>query len=142
MKFKWIWMRYFGMVLVTVSAAACASEEGRWYSDQQIVVGQQVFKQNCAACHGEQAQGTLEWRKRDANGNLPPPPLNGAAHAWHHPMSVLLRTIERGGVPLGGTMPAFANQLVQEDRLAAIAYFQDFWSDEIYRGWVERGGLK
>ena len=56
-------------------------------------------------------------------------------------MSVLLRTIERGGIPLGGTMPGFGNQLSDAEKRMAIAYFQSFWSEAIYRDWLGRGGL-
>ena len=55
---------------------------GRWYSQQQLDNGAQVFATNCSVCHGDQAQGlTADWRSRQANGSFPPPPLNGSAHA-------------------------------------------------------------
>jgi hypothetical protein len=31
--------------------------------------------------------------------------------------------------------------LSNEEKLAAVAYFQDFWDEEIYLSWVDRGGL-
>ena len=137
------WKRGCQLIVVTMflTTTACTSQEGRWYTQAQVETGRQVFKLNCAVCHGEMAQGTAEWRSRDASGNLPPPPLNGTAHVWHHPMSVLLRTIERGGIPLGGTMPGFGNQLSDAEKRMAIAYFQSFWSEAIYRDWLGRGGL-
>lgn len=110
----------------------------RWYSESQVSVGEQLFQNNCASCHGDQAQGLVtDWKKTLPDGSYPPPPLNGTAHAWHHPLPQLLRTIEQGGVPLGGVMPGFANKLSEKERLAVIAYFQNFWSDEIYQRWDE-----
>lgn len=115
---------------------------GRWYSQNQVDDGRQVFMDNCALCHGANAQGTVaNWQRRLDDGSLPPPPLNGSAHAWHHPRSVLLQVINEGGIPLGGNMPAFREILEEAEKLAAIAYFQSFWEDEIYQQWGQMGGI-
>ena len=113
----------------------------RWYNNEQVLVGAQVFAEHCAVCHGDNAEGRVsDWRQRLDDGSLPPPPLNGSAHAWHHPNSVLLQVINNGGTLFGGTMPAFVDVLGKPDKLAAIAYFQNFWSDEIYAQWTQMGG--
>ena len=92
-------------------------------------------------CHGENAEGLVsDWRQRLDDGSLPPPPLNGTAHAWHHPNAVLLQVINNGGAAFGGKMPAFAEVLDESEKLAAIAYFQNFWSDKIYAQWTQIGG--
>ncbi|MEX2468945.1 MAG: cytochrome c [Pseudohongiellaceae bacterium] len=122
-------------------AGAPAAQTGRWYSAAQMEQGAQVFAQNCAVCHGERAQGLSDdWRQRLDDGSLPPPPLNGSAHAWHHPLPVLLQVINQGGAEFGGKMPGFAELLSEQERLAAIAYFQSFWSEEIYAQWQQMGG--
>jgi mono/diheme cytochrome c family protein len=116
-------------------------QTGRWYSEEQLQAGEQLFLENCAVCHGQQAQGlAANWRQRLDDGSLPPPPLNGTAHAWHHPLSVLLQVIDEGGVALGGTMPGFADTLDEEEKRAVIAWFQSFWSEEIYGQWLQMGG--
>ena len=116
---------------------------GRWYSVEQVQKGSRVFQDQCAQCHGVQAQGiTADWRMRLEDGSFPAPPLNGSAHAWHHPLSVLLQVINRGGVPLGGQMPAFANRISDKEKLAAIAYFQSFWNDDLYGNWEQMGGTE
>ena len=123
-------------------ATGSSSETQRWYSRAQVDQGQDVFANNCAVCHGGQAEGlTEDWRQRLPDGSFPPPPLNGSAHAWHHPLFQLVQTIETGGIPYGGQMPPFAEVLGNEDMLAAIAYFQSFWNEEIYLSWLDRGGL-
>ena len=115
--------------------------DGRWYTHEQIELGNQVYEKNCMVCHAANAAGSKDWMKRDANGKFLPPPLNGTAHTWHHPRSILKRTIIKGGVQLGGSMPGFAEKLSEAEMLAAIAYVQSFWSDKIYNAWKERGGL-
>lgn len=123
-------------------SSASLTAEPRWYSQDQVNTGKEVFAQNCAVCHGDRAQGLVEnWRQRLPDGSFPPPPLNGSAHAWHHPLFQLIQTVETGGVPYGGQMPAFAELLSDEEKRAAVAYFQDFWDEEIYLSWVDRGGL-
>lgn len=115
---------------------------GRWYSQAQLESGAGIFQQHCASCHGREAEGLVaDWRARQADGSLPPPPLNGSAHAWHHPLPVLLQVINDGGAPYGGKMPAFAEQLSATEKRAVIAYFQDFWDDETYQQWLQMGGI-
>lgn len=110
----------------------------RWYSAEQVSEGRALFRQYCAVCHGMKAEATPNWKTPDANGSYPPPPLNGTAHAWHHPLSVLDSVIRDGGQPVGGLMPAWGSVLNEAQRKAVIASFQDYWSDEIYQLWLER----
>ena len=114
------------------------ADTGRWYTQTQVDEGKSLYNQYCAACHGPEAASTPQWRKPDANGNYPPPPLNGTAHAWHHPLSVLDMVIREGGQPLGGVMPAWGSVLNLNQRMAIVASFQAYWSDEIYSLWLER----
>jgi len=101
--------------------------------------GGQLFQQNCAVCHGQQAQGLSEnWRQADQEGKLPPPPLNGTAHAWHHPKRVLVSTIKNGTAKLGGNMPGWEGKLNDAEINSIIAWFQSKWSDEIYAAWYKR----
>lgn len=116
---------------------------GRWFTQNQVAEGKAVFQTHCAECHGKEAQGLADdWRKTLTDGSYPPPPLNGTAHAWHHPLKMLQRNIQRGGIPLGGKMPSFKDKINDNEQLAAIAFFQNFWNDEIYNVWLERGGLE
>lgn len=111
---------------------------GRWYTQQQVESGQALYQAHCAACHGNEAEGLADdWRRRDDNGNYPPPPLNGTAHAWHHSLTVLERTIMDGGLALGGVMPGYSGVLSSLEARSTVAYFQSFWSDDIYQTWEE-----
>lgn len=137
-------------LLVTLGVAGCSEKQteipglpnqpdtGRWYSLALLNQGQSLYARNCASCHGTNAEGTADWKTPNANGDYPPPPLNGSAHAWHHPLSVLYQVIQLGGQPTGGTMPAWQGKLDQQQTLAIIASFQDYWSDETYQIWLQR----
>ena len=123
-------------ILLCSSTFSFASEP--WYTEDQRARGDVLFQSNCQVCHGKAGVATQDWRKRDANGNLPPPPLNGTAHTWHHSPAVLIKTMQEGGSKLGGTMPGFADKLSLEDMVAIVGYLNSLWPDEIYSRWLER----
>ena len=110
----------------------------RWYTLAIVTEGEEIFNEYCASCHGKKAESTKLWKTVDKNGNYPPPPLNGTAHAWHHSLAIMDQVIRAGGKPLGGVMPAWEGILSEGQRLKAIASFQQYWSDEVYERWLER----
>jgi mono/diheme cytochrome c family protein len=102
----------------------------------KVMRGRKLFTQNCASCHGSQAQGAPQWSTPGADGKYPPPALNGTAHTWHHPTIVLKRTIREGTIAIGGKMPPWGDKLSDADMEAIIAWFQSHWPDEIYDTWA------
>lgn len=117
----------------------------RWSSQEQVVSGRAVYLEYCQVCHGTRAQGQPRWKHLDANGLLPPPPLDGTGHAWHHPLAVLREEILTGSVgdPFGN-MPPWEGVLSETQIVAAIAYFQSLWPPDVYRFWwreMQRGQL-
>ena len=56
-------------------------------------------------------------------------------------MKALVYTIKNGGKPFGGKMPGFEKVLSEEEIKDVIAYFQNFWNDEIYQNWAQRSKL-
>jgi mono/diheme cytochrome c family protein len=127
-------------VLVLLPGAATAER----VTDPQILAeGRRVFQQHCAVCHGSEAQGLVEdWKKPGADGKYPPPPLNGTAHAWHHPLSQLTRVVKDGTAKLGGNMPGWGGTLSDAQIENSLHYVISLWSEEIFRGWEERGGYQ
>lgn len=109
-----------------------------------LAMGQQLFLQHCAQCHGEKAGGAPNWQQPDPEGKYPAPPLNGTGHAWHHPMQALRHTIRQGTIRMGGNMPAWGSELTNEQIDAIIFWFQFQWPDEIYQAWArmdrQKGG--
>lgn len=105
----------------------------RWYKPFHVEYGKQVYAQHCASCHGADAEGAANWTKRDETGRFPPPPLNGTAHAWHHPMGQLIHVI-RFSRP-NSAMPAWDETLSPGDIYSVIAWFQSLWPEEVYATW-------
>ena len=100
----------------------------------KVMNGARLYAKNCAQCHGPRAEGVLHWRQRDVNGNFPPPPLNGTAHAWHHPRKQLAYTIKTGG----RVMPPFGSKLNDSEVSNIIDWMVSLWPDEIYASWAVR----
>ncbi|MFT5502283.1 MAG: mono/diheme cytochrome c family protein [Woeseiaceae bacterium] len=134
-------MRIFLPVLIILTLVACAKPAttvaGRWYTEEQVVAGAPLYQTYCAVCHAADGSATAEWKTPGADGNYPPPPLNGTAHTWHHPLELLDYTIVNGGVEYGGVMPGFGEALDEAQRLAIVAWFQSLWTDDIYDKWLE-----
>jgi len=139
-----------GSLILSVFLVACDTDnltadnsnkkvKDRWYTSAQLISGKQVFSNNCAACHGDKGQSLVDdWKETLADGSFPAPPLNGTAHTWHHSKKILLRTINKGGVSLGGTMPAFKDKLTDKQKDDVIAYVMSLWSDKVYKAWKNR----
>ena len=122
----------------SADAPKIESVGSRWYTADGVSRGGPIFARLCADCHGKIAQGSFTWRQRGADGKFPPPPLNGKAHAWHHPIRALGSQIKFGAPGGSGSMPGFAQTLSDQDVNDLIAWFQDKWSDEIYAVWLVR----
>jgi len=103
----------------------------------QLARGGKIFQQNCAQCHGVNAEAAPNWHKPGPDGKNPPPPLNGTAHAWHHPMPALKYTIREGTLAIGGNMPAWKDKLSEQDIEDVIAWFQAKWPDELWQVWAK-----
>lgn len=145
-------MRNFPIVIIAVAGLTACSDEGaresrvqqtqprevhvmRNLDTAQIQRGHGLFLQNCAVCHGSNAEGAQNWNQPDASGKYPAPPLNGTGHAWHHPRQALITTINFGTARLGGSMPAWRDKLSEQEINDIIAWFQSQWPDEIYGAW-------
>lgn len=124
-----------GLLAITFASARAEERVPRDFDFLQMKRGGQLFQQNCAVCHGKQAEGSPNWQQAGPDGKYPPPPLNGTAHAWHHPTKVLMDVIKNGTQRIGGNMPPWKDKLTDEQIRDIIAWFQAKWPDEIYAAW-------
>jgi mono/diheme cytochrome c family protein len=112
---------------------------------ERVAQGEQLYRQYCAGCHGANLEGAPDWRKRLADGSLPPPPHDSSGHTWHHPDELLARIILEGGEKLyGGTMPAFGNRLTREQANMILEYFKSRWGkdEREYQWWMTMIGAQ
>jgi len=129
-----------GLLLSVISNPASAQTTNERGHDPTVLrAGRTLFRKNCAVCHGWDAEGiTPDWQVRNEDGKLPPPPLNGTAHAWHHPTSVLTQIVKDGTAKLGGTMPAWRDELSDADIMSILQWITSLWPDELYEAWLAR----
>jgi mono/diheme cytochrome c family protein len=108
-------------------------------SKPDLALGERVYAQHCAACHGAKLEGQPNWRKPLANGRMPAPPHDDSGHTWHHPDEVLFGITKNGLVapyaPPGyqSDMPAFGGTLSDGEIRAALAYISSHWSIEVLK---------
>lgn len=100
----------------------------------QIGLGQKIYVQHCAACHGMKLEGQPNWQQRLPNGRMPAPPHDESGHTWHHTDDVLFGITKHGLVPpyaprdYQSDMPAFAGTLSDDEIRAVLAYIRNHWT--------------
>ncbi len=129
--------------LLAIAIVATALHAGdSWFDKEDIAAGEALFNKNCAVCHGKNAAGTVkDWRQKLPNGKLPPPPLNGTAHTWHHSPQLLDKIIQLGAKTYGDTykgwMPSFKDKLSENDRRNILKYIHSLWPKQIQKDYDE-----
>ncbi|HXJ50346.1 MAG TPA: cytochrome c [Burkholderiales bacterium] len=104
-----------------------------------LALGEKLYAQQCAACHGANLEGQPEWRKRLPSGRFPAPPHDSTGHTWHHPDEVLFGITKHGLVPpyapagYGSDMPAFGGKLSDQEIRAVLAYIESRWPSEVHK---------
>ena len=88
-------------VLAPILTSRCKFSFGDAVSSaSKFSSGQEIYAASCAVCHGDGGEGQPEWHVKRADGTLPPPPLNGGGHTWHHGDGLLYRIVSDGGKTL------------------------------------------
>ncbi len=132
-------------VMATISlTSGCGSNDRSFTSfvansSDPVERGGRIYGTYCAACHGESGEGQPHWNIPKSDGTLPPPPLNGSGHTWHHGDGTLYKQVKLGGdyLDLPGFksgMPAFGDQLSHQDIVDVLAYVKSLWGDQSIRG--------
>jgi len=104
-------------------------------NSEQVASGRAIYQEYCASCHGANGEGAPAWRRRDANGELPPPPHDAQGHTWRHSDAMLARMIWQGWRdPFNKTerltMPAFTGTIASQEVRSVIAYLKTLWTPE------------
>ena len=108
-----------------------------------LALGQKIYVQHCAVCHGAKLEGQADWRKPLPNGRMPAPPHDDSGHTWHHPDGVLFGITKNGLVapyaPVGyqSDMPGFGGTLSDAEIRAVLAYIASRWSSEVRKARAE-----
>lgn len=121
-------IRLAAVLLTTTVVPALAQSDLR--------MGERLYQENCAICHGVNLEGQPEWRSRLPNGRVPAPPHDASGHTWHHPDRVLFDIVKRGPAAIVGNgyksdMPGYEDVLTDKEITAIIDYIKSTWPDRI-----------
>lgn len=108
-------------------------------ADIDLVAGEAIYAQNCAACHGANLEGQADWRSPGPDGRMPAPPHDETGHTWHHSDEVLFAYTKLGGVEMmaqrgmefDSGMPGFEGQLTDQEIWNVLAYIKSTWPEDI-----------
>jgi mono/diheme cytochrome c family protein len=112
-----------------------------------VALGEQVYAQQCASCHGADLEGQPDWQRQLPDGGLPAPPHDASGHTWHHPDVLLFGITKFGGqalAPAGfkSNMPAFADQLSDREIWAVLAFIKSRWPADIRAAQQQRNKIQ
>lgn len=107
-------------------------------SDPDVVaLGQTIYGENCASCHGVNLEGQPNWRAPGPDGRLPAPPHDATGHTWHHDGDTLFQLTKYGtGALIGGpdyenNMPIYEGVLTDDEIIAVLSYIKSTWPQDI-----------
>ncbi len=83
---------YFGARMLGQEGSGADADD-----PELVALGERVYAEQCAACHGVNLEGQADWRKPLATGGFPAPPHDAKGHTWHHPDAVLFEMTRSGG---------------------------------------------
>ena len=126
-----------GGVLWQQSSGTSGSTRSVSLQPGDVAVGEALYTQNCAACHGVNLEGEENWQTPREDGSLPAPPHDASGHTWHHPDSMLFtytkmggeQTLAAQGIDFVSGMPGFGGQLSDEEIWNILAYIKSKWPE-------------
>ena len=97
-----------------------------------ILLGKNIYAQNCASCHGIKLEGQKDWMSRLPNGMMPAPPHDVTGHTWHHSDNYLFLITKYGveeilGEKYPNNMPAYKDILTDHEIISALSYIKSTW---------------
>lgn len=122
-----------GLASIWVWPFGGASADGE-ASAETLALGEAIYAESCASCHGANLEGEPDWRARLPSGLLPAPPHDASGHTWHHPDDMLFRITKEGPAAVIGdgyesAMPGFGEVLSDEEIRAVLAFIKSTWPE-------------
>jgi mono/diheme cytochrome c family protein len=97
-----------------------------------VLEGKRLYASHCAGCHGRKLQGQLLWQVQDEFAGRRAPAHDQTGHTWQHADEDLFAMTKFGRfattpVAAKSYMPAYAQNLSDDQILATIAYIKATW---------------
>ena len=101
-----------------------------------VKLGQKIYMDQCASCHGVTLEGQAGWRDKMVDGMRLAPPHDKSGHTWHHPDALLFKLTKYGFAAMIGSdykvsMPIYDGLLKDEEIIAALSYIKSTWPDDV-----------
>jgi mono/diheme cytochrome c family protein len=119
-------------------AGAAGAEHA--FEGRDLTLGETLYGDHCASCHGVDLEGQANWRSPNPDGTLPAPPHDETGHTWHHDSQYLFLYTQMGGQDaleaIGVTnfrsaMPAFGDVLSADEIWDVLAFIQSTWPERM-----------
>lgn len=131
-------MKHFLIFMLGLGATSAAADHE--LENRNLINGQALYAEHCAACHGKNLEGQPNWRTADENGVLPAPPHDKTGHTWHHDNALLFEYTKHGGeealssrgvTGFASGMPGFNEVITDEDIWDILAYIHSTWPKRV-----------
>ena len=101
-----------------------------------IKLGQNIYSENCASCHGAKLEGQKDWMFRLPDGLMPAPPHDETGHTWHHSDKYLFMITKYGiediiGQKYPNNMPAYKDILSDKEIISVLSYIKSTWPNKV-----------
>jgi mono/diheme cytochrome c family protein len=130
------------LIAIVATVAFTPSPDERLRADFEsstLSIGETVYVEQCAACHGVNLEGQFNWKERNADGTFRAPPHDETGHTWHHGDGYLLERIRTGTATMSpdmqaaSNMPAYQEILSEAEMQAVLAYIRNEWPTDTQR---------
>ena len=91
------------------------------YSEESVALGAQLFQQRCTECHGEDGRAQVDVISDATDLTWPEDYYSGGTS------EDIFNSISKGA---GVAMPAFGNQLGEEEIWHLVNFIRSLWTDE------------
>ena len=125
------------LALSTVSSTSFAGViELRPNDPVYVKMGEKVYLEQCASCHGVNLEGQVGWQDTMVDGMRLAPPHDKSGHTWHHPDEMLFNLTKHGFKAMINddykvSMPVYNGILSDEEIIASLSYIKSTWPDEV-----------
>ena len=101
-----------------------------------VKMGEKVYLEQCASCHGVNLEGQNGWQDTMVNGMSLAPPHDKSGHTWHHPDEMLFNLTKYGFKAMINdnykvSMPVYDGILSDEEIIASLSYTKSTWPEEV-----------
>ena len=128
------------MIFVALSTVSSTSSAGgielRSNDPVYVKMGEKVYLEKCASCHGVNLEGQVGWQDTMVDGMRLAPPHDKSGHTWHHPDEMLFNLTKYGFKAMINndykvSMPIYDGILSDEEIIASLSYIKSTWPDEV-----------